>query len=296
MTPQVSKADSAPPRGPAARPVFIGGTGRSGTTVVARLLGRHSELHSIPVETRFIVRHGGLCDLVEGETTFTRFKRRLLRRWYHREMSAGVRGLHRVMDRQTIDASLDQLERDAADDLVAACAAFVHRLFDPLATEHGAHTWLEMTPDNVIAGTRLFRLFPDLRLVNCVRDGRDVACSVTSQSWGPDDADDALDWWADRIRRGSDAVAALPPDRVLQVRLEDLVAGDREREYARLLDFLGLDEDPAMRAYFETAVSADRAHIGRWKEQIPDDRRAAFDAHYRALVAGLGPGATLLSH
>lgn len=48
--------------------IFVGGTGRSGTTVFCDALGRHRELYSIPFETRFIVDPGGLHHLVDALT------------------------------------------------------------------------------------------------------------------------------------------------------------------------------------------------------------------------------------
>jgi hypothetical protein len=48
------------------RPVFIGGTGRSGTSIMANLLSSHADL-SLPVhENKLIVEHGGLRDIVEN--------------------------------------------------------------------------------------------------------------------------------------------------------------------------------------------------------------------------------------
>jgi hypothetical protein len=47
------------------RPVFIGGTGRSGTSIMANLLNSHADL-CLPVhENKLIVEHGGLRDIVE---------------------------------------------------------------------------------------------------------------------------------------------------------------------------------------------------------------------------------------
>ncbi len=48
--------------------VFIGGTGRSGTTILSRWLGSHRSLVRIPCETRFIVDSGGLIDLHDDLT------------------------------------------------------------------------------------------------------------------------------------------------------------------------------------------------------------------------------------
>jgi hypothetical protein len=123
-----------------------------------------------------------------------------------------------------------------------------------------------------------------MKLVHAVRDGRDVACSVVRVHWGPKDFDVALDWWARRLERAFARSAAMPVDQVLVVRLEDLVAHDRERQYARLLEFLGLDDDPAMRALFESSMTPERAHIGRWRDEVPPGRLAAFVEHHRQLA------------
>ncbi len=45
-------------------PLFIGGTGRSGTTVLGRTLSLHRDIFTIPFESRFIVDPYGLRDLV----------------------------------------------------------------------------------------------------------------------------------------------------------------------------------------------------------------------------------------
>ncbi len=50
------------------KPVFIGGTGRSGTTVLGRTLSLHKDIFTIPFETRFIVDPYGLRDLVASLT------------------------------------------------------------------------------------------------------------------------------------------------------------------------------------------------------------------------------------
>jgi len=46
------------------RQIFIGGTGRSGTTILSKILGKHSEIFRYPFETRFIIDPDGLIDLI----------------------------------------------------------------------------------------------------------------------------------------------------------------------------------------------------------------------------------------
>lgn len=49
-------------------PIFVAGTGRSGTSQLADILGEHPQIHRIPIETRFIVDPGGLRDLADALT------------------------------------------------------------------------------------------------------------------------------------------------------------------------------------------------------------------------------------
>jgi hypothetical protein len=54
--------------------------------------------------------------------------------------------------------------------------------------------------------------------------------------------------------------------------MEDLVIRDREHEYARLLSFMGLDDNDATRDFFERR-QPEAAHAGRWREEVPPERR-----------------------
>ncbi len=50
-------------------PIFIGGTGRSGTTIIAKVLGLHSKIYTFQIETRFIIDPDGLINLVPSLST-----------------------------------------------------------------------------------------------------------------------------------------------------------------------------------------------------------------------------------
>ena len=53
---------------PAPSPIFVAGTGRSGTSQLGDILGEHPQIHRIPIETHFIVDPGGLRDLADALT------------------------------------------------------------------------------------------------------------------------------------------------------------------------------------------------------------------------------------
>lgn len=48
--------------------IFIGGTGRSGTTILYRALGCHENIYALPKEMRFITEPDGLINLVDALT------------------------------------------------------------------------------------------------------------------------------------------------------------------------------------------------------------------------------------
>jgi Sulfotransferase family len=241
----------------------------------------------VPVEVRFMSDRQGLCDLVTGRVTYRRFRELVLEKWYG---WAPERGLQVFTDRASVEAALPELRDRLPSDPWQAGRAFVHRLLDPVALAAGAAGWIEMTPSAVLVAPTLLRLFPDARLIHALRDGRDVACSVIGLPWGPNELLEALDWWADKLQRGFEAVAAaeaVAPGRLLTLRLGNLAEADREGAYRRLISFAGLDDDPAMRAFFERAVTRDDAHVGRWQRDVPASLRPAFERRYEALVADL---------
>jgi hypothetical protein len=265
-------------------PIIVGGTGRSGTSVTARILGHYPDYHLIPFEVKFISNDGGLTCLLAGKTTIAEFERLMLGKWFRRTQD---RGLHQITDPETIRAAVRELNSGLKRDGNLAARRFTHRLLDPSALAAGKRGWIENTPNTIRAARRLTQILPDARLVHMVRDGRDVACSVTNRSWGPSDADEGLRWWANHLERSFEATAAVGEERILTLRMESLLSYDREATFCRMLEFLGLRDDPAVRTYFEEQATGQRAHIGRWRNEVPPEAQAAFLATYREASVGL---------
>lgn len=266
-------------------PVFVGGTGRSGTHAVARLLGRHSRYHYISREMHFHVDRGGLPDLLAGRVSLERFARNMRGYWWERPGPRGGEiGLSGKVPRERFDAALEEFERSFGAEPVEASARLVHALLDPLAEEAGKPAWVEQTPWNVSAAPALLTMFPRARVVHTVRDGRDVACSVVTRNWGPSSPMRGIRWWEKRMRAAAEGERGISPDRLLVVGFEELVATNREAAYGGLLDFLGLEDEERMRRYFDKKMTAERANIGRWRTDLSGGRRDRLDRAYgRAL-------------
>lgn len=204
----------------------------------------------------------------------------------------GLYNLHRQAD---FDAACERFEAAYPDDPIGASRRLVGDLLGPVAQRAGKPGLVEMSSHNVKEAQTLLRLFPRARVIHALRDGRDSATSVTGKTWGPDSVVRGIDWWAARLRdieRGvqweeDGAPYRIPPESFRVVLLDDLVGPDRERVYAELLDFLELDDEEPIHSFFESSVTADAAHAGRWRDEIGPVGRARVARRYRRAVAEL---------
>jgi len=284
--------------------LFIGGTGRSGTHVLAQLLGSHYRYARVPIEARFHVNPQGFPDLLSGRVTPEQFLRKLRRFWWRR-IRAGevapvlarrlafgrkVRGLHKVVDKERFEAAVAEFERARRTDLDLACRNLFLDLLWPIAAAEGRRGLIEMSCFTIAESPTLVRLFPEARLIHTVRDGRDAGSSKVAKRQKrshPRDGTEGLRWWEGRLRKIEAGVRELPPGKLLTVSLDDLVAGDRERVYAQLLEFCGLEEEAGIREFFDEEMSASAAHKERWREGLPPERQAALVREYEKTLERL---------
>lgn len=276
--------------------VFIGGTGRSGTHVLSQLLGRHSMLADVPIEARFHCNKRGMPDLLEGRVSLAAYLEKLRGFWWHRVRVDGrPRGLYNLMREADFEAACERFAVAYPENPIDACRGLVLDLLAPTAERAGKPGLVEMSSHNVKEAQTLLRLFPDARVIHALRDGRDSAASVTGKTWGPDSVAAAIDWWADRLRaiergvRGEEdgAAYAIDPGCFRVVLLDDLVGPSGATVYEELLTFLGLEDEPGIREFFERKVTAEAAHVGRWREQLGPAGRLRVGRRYRRTVAAL---------
>jgi len=263
--------------------VFVGGSSRSGTHPVAHLIGQSKQFHLIPRELGFHAVPEGLVGYIRGRFDREELIEKLSRRWWRPFHGVGFEG---VVTREELDSALSAFA-SAPDDRVAASRAFMDTLLDPVAKAAGKRSWVEKSTSTAVAAPVLLEMFPDAAIVHVVRDGRDVACSIARMPWGPDTVPEALEYWANRLRRAEGGAREAAPGSVLVMHLEDLVLLDRERSFERLLAHIGIDSEPAMRSFFETELTAERAHLGRWRAELDPAERDQVDTLYRDVLRQL---------
>ena len=285
--------------------VFVGGTGRSGTHVVAKLLGRARRLEDVTMEVRFHVDPGGFPDLLAGRISKERFLRRLRGFWWRRYRGGGrppdilpwlslgrePRGLFKIVPEERFKAATERFEREFDRNPDAACRNLYYDLLWHRVTDAGADALVEMTCDSAAQAPVLARIFPEAKFVHVVRDGRDASASRVRQGRHllyPRTRVQGIRWWEDRVRRIEGAFDQLPEDRTVTINLDLLVQQrPRRKGMKKLLEFVGLTKGRRVRRYFQRTISPEHGNVGRWRRGLSERRQRRVLAEYEAALERL---------
>jgi hypothetical protein len=153
---------------------------------------------------------------------------------------------------------------------------FVFELFAEHTRLDGKLRWVNKTPAYVLALPPLKAIFPEMRFIHCVRDGRDTACSAMTRSWGPKSVPEAASWWVANVQQGV-AFGQKFPEQCLIVRYEDVIRTP-EKALGRMLDWLGEPGDPKaiLENYQSGSVRLEQSRIGEWRSNFTDDQKQVF--------------------
>lgn len=288
-------ADSPQPRREGPAPIlFVGGTGRSGTHVVAKLAARNANYRLIPVEVRFHVDEKGFPGLLAGEVTKRAFMRRMRGFWWRGFQTDRMRGLHRFVPRERFDTALAAFDERFDSEPEAACRALFFDLLWPVTAEgrHGpAEGLVEQSCDVIAQAPTLVRLFPEARYVHVVRDGRDASASrVAQRRWlvYPRTREQGLEWWERRIRAIDRGARSIDSERLLQIGLDDfLIRGPRRRAVEELAAFAGVGPGARMRKFMRRKMSPTTANRERWRHGLDEDAQERIERRYEEALERL---------
>ena len=234
-------------------PIFVVGFPRSGTTLLATMLSRHSRI-AAPPETRFMEE---VVDRARDHTA----------------MLARV-----AASRRCRDLALD-------GDLLAA--AFRSRppsydwlfrvLLESYAANAGKDLVAEKSPIHLLHVPTLAGWYPKARFLLMVRDGRDCVLSLLKAPWAHDSVLRHSVEWRRRMSWARRLVGADAPQ-LQVVRYEDLLP-DPETQLRRAMDFLGLafERRQLHASRDSTAVPGwEKAWKGKAAERLDPSRVAAW--------------------
>ncbi len=271
-------------------PVFLFGMERSGTTLLAMMIGAHPEI-AVPLSTtgmwydfydRLASRYGNLS--TEGD----------LRLLVDDILAHKRIGMWRAsLDRGGIE------ERCSCGDYGSVVRAF-HLEYAGIC---GKSMWANSDISTLYNMHVANSWFPDALFVHLVRDGRDVALSHRNYPFGAGNIAECADKWRIEVGRNIRMGAMIGPERYCLIRYEDLVLRPEET-LERLCGFMGVSYEREMMDYTKTVearVPPDRLWLWpelgnspkkskafRWKKIMGKAQRAVFDSIAGALLDELG--------
>lgn len=215
----------------AAAPVFLIGSGRSGSTLLRRILAASGELH-IPPEfdaMRRIVR---------------RFQKHNYRKWDEITAEATKAIIERY-DFKDFALTPEEVRQrlESIPEPRRSLAALIDGFFSLHMERHakGCTRWADKTPQSAEVLPTLMEVFPKAQLVHLLRDGIDVVVSFREAGLVQDFRESAALW----TERGTVCreLGDQYPDQYREIRYEDMVT-QPEKVLPPIFEFLGLTWDP----------------------------------------------------
>lgn len=279
--------------------ILSGGTGRSGTTIVGKLLSRHSKIGlSRPSEIKMLTSGNGLLDLYLGRRVgrfksllvtdrlhLERFRYRLFNDWWERDSKVGdIAGLIQGIELEELNDFYRQLKSSWRIDQKSSPREFFRLFVDSQKRVSRKEMWIDTTPINLFRAQDLSEFLPGSRFIHMVRDGRDVIASVVREHWGPKTYEEGLIWYRRRMRRNL-LNTNLLGSRVLTISLENLVITKRDETYHEVLNYLNVSSESKIEEYFNNDVLAEKVRQGRWRDEVEDVHK--FNESYFKIVSEL---------
>lgn len=246
-------------------PLFIIGSGRCGTTMLAELLGRFTGIAVTP-ETHFVTKylsrleHFGdlsepanrlkLCDAIAREPRYKLLKP--------------------AWDGATLAA---ESWSDYGD--------LLRMIYGRFAAAQGKQRWADQTPFYGLHLDTLAARLAEAKFVHLIRDGRDCALSVMRTYWGPTNMYRAALWWRDAMQSITESGCALDDSRYLEVRYEDLLSRPLE-QMQKICDFAGEPMTDRLAAVCRGGPGAEyrlkRRNTDKWRIALGADQIRIFEA------------------
>jgi hypothetical protein len=174
----------------------------------------------------------------------------------------------------------------------------LRRLYALHAEVRGKLRYGDKTPWFVHEIGVLAKLFQEARFVHIIRDGRDVALSVTDAPFGPRRIEYSAAQWSSLVAKGREEGRKLGDSRYIEVRYEELTR-DPERVIRPVCELFELNFTEAMLSPVESwrrdppeqvvGRSYDpAARLRDWRHEMPTNRVAVYEAIAGAMLSELG--------
>ncbi len=214
---------------------FIVGCGRSGTTLLQAILSYETEI-TIPPETHFLkhiyLRRNEFGDIKE-ENGLNRFLQYLFQTRCFRDLE---------LSPQLIEEKIRQSDRSMRSIFLL--------MLNEYAKKKGKRRIGEKTPSHIHYLPEIRKLFPKIKIINIVRDPRDVVNSLLKVFWASTSIYGNVKRWQECIQLHFKYSRILKKEEYINVRYEDLIE-NTEYEMRRICNFLRINYSKKMLEFYK---------------------------------------------
>lgn len=204
--------------------ILIGGSGSTGSSLLKRVLNRHSEIYSGP-ELSFFNKE----QLFES---WNKYKYRIL----YPPMFLPTRGWFPYEGTRLINSESGWTKHDIKE-LVKQAATildFTNGYFEKCLKNFNKKMWIEKTPSNSLGFKYFLETYKDGKVVHLIRNPYDTVASFANRGFSP------IIGAGMYVYNNAMALRCSDDNRYYLMKYEDLVA-DPEQEFEKLFKFLELD-------------------------------------------------------
>lgn len=252
-------------------PFFIVGCPRSGTTLLQVLLDAHPDI-AIPPESFIFQRFPPIWKCY-GDLANDANLRLLAGDLLHDE---------RIRD-WGLAVSPDEFCRRLGGRSIRDAVSLLFQLY---AAQKGKHRWGDKTPQHALFLKEITAVFPDAKFIHFVRDGRDVAESLSRVHIGPKSIRAIAAYWRKHVLAFHEFKKSLAPGTFIEPRYEDFVRDPASRQKL-VFEFLG-EKPPERQSGDRSLPDTDAkrhalssvSHHGMLKGGISENKVAVYKARF----------------
>jgi predicted MPP superfamily phosphohydrolase len=266
-------------------PIFIVACPRSGTTVLAALLNKHSNIASA-TETHFF-------NYVSKLKIFKKFTKQAYCRNFLSEIFAEPRiadfcevsGISRDEFAKALEPYLGQKLSDKV---------FFDLIMSLFLTKKHKPRFCEKTPQHLLCVNKILELYPKAKIIHVVRDGRDVVNSLLKMPWRPKGLLNNARFWIRYARLGQQLnhQYSEAKENFMSIRYEDLLL-NTEKLLREILSFVEeayeegiLDKNFQEKIFaswenewkHKSAEGIDPSRIGAYRKELSLSDQAALNS------------------
>ena len=239
--------------------IFIGGCQRSGTTMLAHLLGNMNSMLAVP----------------EAPFKFNKINLLSENNFNDKSFWNSIKN----------DFRYNLWDIDEINPRASNFKQLFTKICDQYAKKNKVNSnkikyYIDHTTENLEYSIYLSKLFPNSKFIHIVRDVRGCASSVIKLDWGPNDVFEANSWWNRSLAYGLAAELYLK-EKIIRIKFEDIINNPQE-SLNKIYLFLDLKSNDlnvktakrnllpkyTLNQHFLVGKSLQKSRVYAWKKQL----------------------------